>query len=212
MSSISPPFVFVSYTHDSPAHKDQVLLLSQLLTKNGINVCLDRWDMQHRRDWYQWATANMKKADFVVAVVSETYRRAAEGEVPPDGNRGLQAEAALLRELLQDDRREWTKRIIPVLLPGHHPGEIPLFLQPLNADHYYVKDFTPAGAESLLRLLTNQPPYKQPALGEKPHLPPYSPAPFVPPPPGAGGNVQYTVSHGSGTTIANQGGDQTIHL
>ncbi|MGW4057939.1 toll/interleukin-1 receptor domain-containing protein [Amycolatopsis sp. NPDC004747] len=205
MPRSDPVRVFVSYTHDSPEHKDQVLAFSEFLVENSIDVTLDRWHLAHRQDWYTWAIDGIENADHVIVVASARYRVVGDGYASAESNRGMQSEAALLREKLHSDRPAWTRKILPVVLPGHTPEEIPQFLQPQTADHYLVDDFTVAGCESLLRVLTAQPPHVKPALGARqPHLPPRStgPAPLR----------QKVVSRGGGLTIVNQGGDQNISM
>jgi hypothetical protein len=39
------PRVFMSYSHDDDEHRDWVLQLSSRLRGNGVDVCLDRWDV-----------------------------------------------------------------------------------------------------------------------------------------------------------------------
>lgn len=41
----SAPKVFVSYSHDTPAHKQWVAELSARLRHEGIDVVLDQWDL-----------------------------------------------------------------------------------------------------------------------------------------------------------------------
>ncbi|WP_166459523.1 SEFIR domain-containing protein [Amycolatopsis pithecellobii] len=201
----NPPRVFVSYTHDSAEHKDQVLLFSQFLVAQKIDIILDQWFLENRQDWYTWAIGNIASADFVLTIASDRYKRAAEGAVTREDNRGLQAEAALLRENLEENRPLWMTKILPVVLPGHRVEEIPIFLQPRTADHYVVTEFTVAGAESLLRVLTGQPPHVRPELGRTPDLPPHQPVPAP-----SGHNVQNINSSG-GTINAVQGGTQNFY-
>jgi hypothetical protein len=212
MPRSDPTRVFVSYTHDSPEHKSQVLAFSEFLQRNGMKVTLDQWHLLHRKDWYVWAIKSIDAADFVIVVASEKYRRVGDGYTSADGNRGLQSEAALLREKLHSDRPAWTRKLLPVVLPGHTPAEIPGFLQPQTADHYLVDDFTVAGSESLLRALTGQAPYVEPVRGQVPHLPPRSVPPAKPKPRPAAGLTQKVVSRGGGITIVNQGGDQNVSM
>ena len=68
------------------------------------------------------------------------------------------------------------------MLPGSSPEDIPLWLGPASAAHYQVSEYTVAGAEKLLRLLTGQPAVTVPPLGPVPVLPPDG----MPGPPGAG--------------------------
>jgi WD40 repeat protein len=165
---VPPPRVFVSYTHDSEHHKEQVLRFCAFLREHGVDAELDQWFTDRRRDWYTWAIEQTEAADFVIVVASPAYRRAGDGAVPAYQNRGAQSEAALLRDRLHGDRTEWLPKLIPVLLPGYTTDDIPLFLQPYTADHYTVTDFTLDGAEDLLRLLTAQPRHSRPPIGPRP--------------------------------------------
>ncbi len=172
--SSSPPKVFISYTHDSEQHHDQVREFATLLVGNGIIVELDQWAAGPRQDWQAWATRLMTSYDYVLVVASEGYRRMGDGNGPADRNLGGQSEAALLRDLLQGDRPAWTAKILPVLLPGQGIEGIPLFLQPHAADRYPVSSLTVEGAEGLLRTITGQPRHLRPTLGRPLVLPPES--------------------------------------
>ncbi len=164
--------VFVTYAHDDEPHKTAVLTLSELLVRNGIDVGLDLWSDEVRRDWGAWATERITTAGFVLVVASPGYRRAGDGLANPTGRRGVQAEAALIRDLLHRDRRTWTPKLLPVVLPGHDIEDVPLFLQPSCADHYVITELTDAGVEDLLRTITGQPRRVRPPLGDVPVLPP----------------------------------------
>lgn len=43
--NIDAPQVFMSYSHDDEAHRAWVLQLSTRLRSNGVDVCLDRWNV-----------------------------------------------------------------------------------------------------------------------------------------------------------------------
>ncbi|WP_297610018.1 SEFIR domain-containing protein [Nocardia sp.] len=157
------PRVFISYTHDDREHCEAVLRLSAFLaTDCGFDVHMDRWDLDERRDWSLWASRQIEAADFVIVIASPQCKLVAGGHVGNLDNRGMQSEMSLLRELLHDDREVWLRKLLPVVLPGRAVTEIPLFLQPNVADHYLVTDYTPAGADDLLRVITGQPPYRRP--------------------------------------------------
>jgi hypothetical protein len=171
---VHQPKVFVSYTHDSDEHVAAVLEFATFLTEVGIDPILDQWVGVARQDWYAWATAQMLAADFILVVASEGYQRMGDGNGPNDRNLGGQAEATLLRDLLQRDRAKWTPKILPVVLPGHDIDQIPNFLQPYTADHYRVKALTTDSADSLLRAITGQAAHLRPPLGPLVSLPPRS--------------------------------------
>jgi hypothetical protein len=134
------PRVFVSYTHDDQPDIDAVLRLCLFLMRVGVDVRVDRWDLDQRRDWYLWAGAQLTAADFVLVIASPLCRQVGAGRMANLANRGMQSELSMLRELLHSDRDSWRRKILPVVLPVVLPGrsaaEIPLFPQPQTCDHY----------------------------------------------------------------------------
>lgn len=168
------PRVFVSYTHDDPVHTDKVRLFSEFLAGQcGLDVHMDRWDLDRRRNWFQWAIKQITTADFVLVIASPGCKQVGDGDVDNLANRGMQSEISLLMDRLHRDRDTWLGKLLPVVLPGRSPEEIPIFLLPTIADYYIVSEFTVAGAEDLLRVITAQPPYVPPALNPSvPYLPP----------------------------------------
>ncbi|GLZ40431.1 toll/interleukin-1 receptor domain-containing protein [Actinokineospora sp. NBRC 105648] len=166
------PKVFLSYAHDTDQHKAEVRALAVLLEGAGIAADLDQWRTAARQDWSSWAIGAMTAADYVVVVASPDYKRAGDGLGPGQVNRGVQSEAAVLRDLLHGDRPTWLPKLLPVLLPGHAVEEIPHFLQPHTADHYPIPALTPDGVERLVRVITAQPTRVRPPRGRIPRLPP----------------------------------------
>jgi hypothetical protein len=150
------PQVFVSYAHDSQPHKRRVRRLCELLAMSGIDIRVDCWAVDERRDWQVWATTQILEADFVIIVASPECLRVGDGVVTSSTHPGLQSEMRTLRELYHRDPDTWTKKMLPVVLPGRSVDEIPLFLQPYTADHFIMTSITPAGARDLLRVITGQ--------------------------------------------------------
>jgi hypothetical protein len=181
--AVDVPKVFVSYAHESDEHKAQVLAFATFLRDAGIEAILDLWSTGARQDWYSWAIREMTDADFVLVVASERYRTTGDGNGPSAVNRGVQSEAALLRELVYTNRDTWLTKVLPVLLPGHTTDHIPLFLQPHTASHFPVTSFDTTGAEQLLRVILRQPGYIAPDVNTKqPLLPPHAECATQPPP------------------------------
>ena len=78
---------------------------------------------------------------------------AGDGTLAADERLGVLFEYERLVDLLHRHRDEWTRKILPVVLPGWSPEEIPLSFLPGIADHYAVTSITDEGAASLLRVL-----------------------------------------------------------
>jgi hypothetical protein len=201
------PRVFVSYAHDTEDHKAQVLRLCQVLRDQGIDARLDTYDDNERRDWGVWYIEQVTRADFVFVIASRGYRIAGDGQAAATCNRGVQSEAALLRDLLHADRPTWTRKILPVVLPGRSVDEIPLFLQPHFASRYIVAEVSASGIEQLLRTITGQPAHPQPDLGDIPELPPLGEIPSDEPPGDSRGMHVHTVGYAN---VYQAGRDQYI--
>ncbi|WP_322767000.1 CHAT domain-containing protein, partial [Frankia sp. Cr1] len=165
-----PVRVFISYAHESEAHAEAVRDLWVLLRRFGVDARLDRPAAEQRQDWPLWMIEQVREADFVLVVVSPAYRRRAEGQAGADEGRGVQFEAALIREALYAQRAITLERVLPVVLPGMSTADIPVFLQPTAATSYPVGAFTLAGVERLLRVLTGQPGETEPPVGQVPPL------------------------------------------
>jgi hypothetical protein len=165
--------VFVTYAPDSIKHEKDVLHLCHLLVSNGVDARCDKWAQGERRGWGEWAEAEIQAADYVLAVASPAFRWAGNDEPTGREHRRVRAEVTLLRELLQQDRPTWRRRILPVLLPAGSWTDIPVFLSPCNDTRFEVSAFTVEGADELIRFLTEQPQYVPPAPGAPPHLPSY---------------------------------------
>jgi len=148
--------VFISYAHDSQSHKETVRRFCELLAEADIDVRVDCWATGERRDWQLWATNQILESDFIIIIASPACKRVGDGTVMPGMHAGLQSEMRTLRELYHSDPGSWTRKMLPVVLPGRSVDEIPIFLQPYTADHFVVSSISPAGAEDLVRLLTVQ--------------------------------------------------------
>lgn len=144
------PDVFISYIHDSEQHKEDVRAFAGLLRDHGVNVHLDAYYPDVRRDWYEWMLNRVPNADYVVVVASPMCRIVGDSAGDPARNLGGRSEMGLLRELLHSDRPRWTRRMLPVVLPGRSVDDIPLFLQPHTMDHYVIPSLTAAGVKPVL--------------------------------------------------------------
>ncbi|MGH4013485.1 MAG: CHAT domain-containing protein, partial [Pseudonocardiaceae bacterium] len=171
-SGVDPVRVFISYAHDDAEHEDRVREFWLFLREHGIDARLDKPAAERRQDWPLWMLRELRAARFVLVVASAAYRRRAEGGEPPDRGRGVRWEAALIRDEVYADREAALDRFLPVVLPGCSAADIPSWLGRNATTHYAVPEYTVAGAEQLLRLLTGQPYETEPPLGPRPHLAP----------------------------------------
>lgn len=167
-----PPQVFISYAHEpqSDIHGDLVRQLWGFLREHGIDAQLDVPAAEQRQDWSLWMADQIRQADHILVIASPAYRCRAEGHTGPDVGRGVQWEARLIRDAFYRDQHT-LNRFLPIILPGQTIDGIPDFLVPNTTTVYHVREFTLAGAEALLRLLTGQPAEVDPPLGPRPTFP-----------------------------------------
>jgi hypothetical protein len=166
MAGGAAPIVFISYSHDSEEHKAHVGRFAAFLRRRiGLDVRLDQWDDNVRRDWALWATRLFNTADFVIVIASPDFRARADGEAQAHEGRGAQFEAAFLRNALTKDHGAATQRILPVVLPGGSVDDIPTFLSPYSATHFKISEFTWVGVAELRHAITGIGEHNAPELG-----------------------------------------------
>ncbi|WP_326944838.1 TIR domain-containing protein [Amycolatopsis sp. NBC_01307] len=160
------PRVFITYSHDDEAHKNLVREFATFLRDEaGVDVHLDQWADDGRRDWSLWAIEQLTEADFVLVIASPDYKRRAEGAEVPEQGRGAQFEAAMIRDNITKDLPSATRRFLPVVLPGRSVDEIPVFLNAHSTTRYEIPEFTVAGVADLLIAFTGVPRFELPRLG-----------------------------------------------
>lgn len=173
-----PQRVFVSYSHDSPAHKDRVLALCDRLRHDGVDADLDQYVEAPPEGWPRWTLRQIEAADFVLVVCTETYRRRFDGA--EETGRGLGAiwEGAVLTQVLYDAAAA-SGKLVPVVFVPEDEAHIPTVLRGMA--RYDLSSET--GYEELYRRLTGQPATPRPDLGTVVALPPRTRASDFPPTP-----------------------------
>jgi SEFIR domain-containing protein len=131
----SIPRVFISYSHDSPDHKDRVLSLSERLRQDGLETSLDQYVRgTPRQKWPRWMLDQLDWADFVLVICTETYHRRFRGCEEPGKGKGADWEGALITQEIYDARSTTTK-FVPVIFEPAHERFIP---EPLRGHTFYL--------------------------------------------------------------------------
>lgn len=157
-----PERVLISYSHESPAHRERVLALAARLRHEGVFVMLDEYDPHPSEGWPQWMRREIREATHVLVVCTKTYRLRADLEDEPGRGTGTTWEVALL--LLQAYAAQGRNdKIIPVVFSAADEAFIPDFL--LGVTRYDVG--TSDGYEALYARLTGQRLVQVPPLGPR---------------------------------------------
>lgn len=159
--------VFISYSHDSADHATAVLHLSDTLRSNGIDCVLDQYEVCPPEGWPKWMEREIGKAQFVLLVCTEIYRKRVMGEEVADSGLGVKWESNLIYQHIYNAGAENSK-FVPVFLKKADKDFIPLPLQ--STSHFYVGE--QVGLDALCNRLLNIPRAVKPPLGKQEPLPP----------------------------------------
>ncbi|MEX1367866.1 MAG: SEFIR domain-containing protein [Nannocystaceae bacterium] len=153
-----PTRVFISYSHDSDAHRDRVLALADRLRADGLESVLDQYVAHPPQGWPSWAQQQIVEADFTILVCTPTYNRRFEGKEAAGVGNGATWEAWIIKQnLYEAGSRNY--KMIPVVFEEGTAQDVPLVLRPFTS--YQL----PAGYDELYRHITDQPSSPAPPVG-----------------------------------------------
>ena len=128
------PQLFLSYSHDSDAHRERVLALSERLRQDGIPTILDRYvNGTPPQGWPRWMLDRLDESDRVLLICTPTYYRRFRGHEQPGQGKGVDWEGAIITQEIYDARSK-TTRFIPVLFDRTDEDSIP---EPLRGHTHY---------------------------------------------------------------------------
>ena len=158
---ITPPVVFISYSHDSDEHKDWVVQFACELREAGIDVRFDEWDTGPGDDLAKFMEKSVAESDRVVMVCTESYvRKVDEGE----GGAGYEA-MVVTGEIIRDQA---TRKFIPVIRQLGGDNKVPRCVSTRRYIDLSNEEDRLAGWESLIRDIHQSPKLVKPALGVNP--------------------------------------------
>ena len=151
--------VFISYSHDSDAHREFVRSISDRLRSEGLDCLIDLYVNGFPPEgWQRWMENQIEAADFVLMVCTETYLRRYRGQ-ETEGGRGVTFEGVVISQTLYDHYYRNTK-FIPVIPANGSLDNVPIALKA------YSTYCLPDDYDKLYRVLTAQPEYQAPPLGQ----------------------------------------------
>lgn len=199
------PTVFISYSHDSEAHKDWILQLATRLRSNGVNVILDRWNLSLGSSISLFMEKGLSDSQRVICVCSSPYVNKAN-----NGLAGAGYEKQIMTaELIKDQNTKW---IIPLIKNNPDPKKTPTFL----GGRMYI-DFEDANLyetkyEELLRDVLGEPVLPIPPIGKNPFqtIKDFAQQNFIPSSekfvsPAISGEVNFDYSNNNGRFALGQG-------
>ena len=161
------PRVFITYTHDSDAHKNRVLKLSERLRADGVDSNIDQYEVSPPEGWPAWMRRQIKEADIVLIICSENYLKRYEGTEARGRGSGAKWEGGIITQELYEAEGRNTK-FIPVVFTRDDINYIPI---EMRKGTYYLLD-SDARYDDLYAHLTDQPRTVKGELGRLRQLPP----------------------------------------
>ncbi|MBX9581065.1 MAG: TIR domain-containing protein [Gemmataceae bacterium] len=163
--------VFVSYSWEEgdPGHQQEVLRFTNQVRQYGFDATMDLFHPNPPEGFPLWMLNQIRRADFVLMVITETYRRRCEDDEEPGKGKGVKWEGGIVtRSLYQAEFRNG--KFIPVVFGPKHISSIPTILS--GNTYYDVRK--PERFEDLVRFMSGQLAYVPAPIGRVPHLPPRS--------------------------------------
>src|SRR6516165_3203836 len=120
--------VFISYSHDSAEHQYRVLQLANRLRSEGVDAIIDQYFPSPPEGWPMWMDEQIRQAQFVLIVCTDTYRRRVERREEPGKGRGVLWEGqCIFNYIYSYDQQE--KRFIPLVFNDTDTAFVPLPLR-----------------------------------------------------------------------------------
>jgi hypothetical protein len=118
-----PPRVFISYSWDTPDHKNWVLQLANELRANGVDVLLDQYDLLGGANMICFMENAIRDSNKVLIIFTPNYKLKSEKR-----KGGVGFEYSVLNAELYSNIANNTK-FIPILRRGSQQEAIPSFMQ-----------------------------------------------------------------------------------
>ncbi|MCT1618035.1 hypothetical protein [Janibacter hoylei] len=171
---VEPPTAFVSWAHSHATWtrertrdwESQVAAFPALLRRLGIRAEVDLFHLDEPIDWTRYGPQQVQSAKYTLIVMSNAWAERWSGTNSPREGAGAAAEADTLKGLFAQDQEAWQRRVVIVMFPDVDSSVVPPDLQ--RVSRVSVDPSDPDSFEPLIRMLTEQPRYPKPPVGEVP--------------------------------------------
>jgi hypothetical protein len=116
--------VFVSYAWESPEHQERVKQFTNQLRHDGLDATMDLFDPNPPEGLPQWMVNHIRRADFVLMVITETYRKRFEGDEEPGKGKGVKWEGGIVTRAIYDSEF-MNRKFLPVVFGRKQADHMP---------------------------------------------------------------------------------------
>ena len=129
---------FISYSHDSFEHKNNVLVLSDKLRELGIDASLDQYETNPIEGWPRWMAKEIRESTKILLICSECITKKTNNKLPIEVGKGGKFESHLILDQFYQDG-SYNHKILPILIKNEADSFIPEFLR--SNTHYNISNF-----------------------------------------------------------------------
>jgi hypothetical protein len=157
------PSVFISYSHDSPSHKQWVMDLAVRLRNSGVDAILDQWELRPGDDIPLFMERNLSRVDRVIMVCTEKYVFKANSGTGGVGYEKMIVTSELMKSIDSN-------KVVPIV---RQSGAflMPTFLKTKLFIDFSAQADQEFAFDELVRTLVGAPLFKKPPLGNSPFKP-----------------------------------------
>jgi hypothetical protein len=158
--SVNVPKVFISYSHDTQAHKKWVLELAQRLRNAGVDAILDQFRVGLGDDLGGFMEKSVAESDRIIMVCTDNYVTKANSGL---GGVGYEKMIMTAEYMTNID----SNKVIPLIRQnGTHNA--PTFVQTRAHINFSREDEYELQFDNLLREIHQAPLFKEPPVGNNP--------------------------------------------
>ena len=158
--NVTVPKVFISYSHDTQAHKKWVLELAQRLRNSGVDAILDQFRVSLGDDLGGFMERSVAESDRIIMVCTDNYVTKANSGL---GGVGYEKMIMTAEYMTNID----SNKVIPLIRQnGTH--NVPTFLQTRLHINFSREDEYELQFDNLLREIHQAPLFKEPPVGNNP--------------------------------------------
>ena len=114
---------FISYSWDSPEHKQRIREVANRLNCDGGEIWMDAFEYPVPERWDIWMEKKIKNADFVLIIFTKNYKKRFDGEEDPHKGLGVTWEARIIRSIIYQSFHD--NKFIPVVCSATDKEHIP---------------------------------------------------------------------------------------
>jgi hypothetical protein len=133
--------VFISYSWEEPEHTDWIIKLANRLTRNGINVIFDKYDLGIGDNIPYFMEKSVERANKVLVILTQKYKEKADERKGGVGYEYSLINADLFGRLASNNK------ILPILRKGDFDSSIPkilrqFFICDMRSDLSFEKNYS----------------------------------------------------------------------